>query len=63
MKQIALGRKNWLFTGSVAGNERSAGFFTLVSSAIRNDLAVWRYMKDVLEQLLSGSTDYAALLP
>ncbi len=63
MKQIALGRKNWLFSGSVAGGERSAGFFTLVSSAIRNDLDVWRYVKDVLEQLLSGSTDYTALLP
>jgi hypothetical protein len=29
MKQIALGRKNWLFTGSVAAGERCADFFTL----------------------------------
>jgi len=63
MKQIALGRKNWLFSGSVAGGERAAGFFTLVSSALRNDLDVWRYVKDVLDELLAGRTDYEPLLP
>ena len=63
MKQIAVGRKNWLFVGSVSGGERSAGFMTLVSSALRNDLDVWAYVKDVLDQLLSGRTDYEPLLP
>jgi transposase len=63
MKQVALGRKNWLFAGSVAGGERNAGFLTLVSSAHRNDLDVWVYVKDVLDQLLAGSTDYESLLP
>jgi hypothetical protein len=63
MKQIALGRKNWLFVGSVAAGERTADFFTLVSSAVRNDLDVWAYLKDVLDQLLAGSTDYASLRP
>jgi len=63
MKQVALGRKNWLFVGSVEGGERNAGFLTLVSSALRNDLDVWLYVKDVLDQLLSGSTDYERLLP
>jgi hypothetical protein len=63
MKQIALGRKNWLFVGSVAAGERAAGFFTLVSSAVRNDLDVWAYVKDVLDQLLAGSTDYHSLRP
>ncbi len=63
MKQVALGRKNWLFAGSVLGGERSAGFLTLVSSALRNDLDVWVYVKDVLDQLLAGSTEYEPLLP
>jgi len=63
MKQVAVGRKNWLFAGSVAGGERSAGFLTLVSSALRNDLDVWRYVKDVFDQLLAGVTDYEPLLP
>ena len=63
MRQVAVGRKNWLFAGSVAGGERSAGFMTLVSSALRNDLDVWSYVNDVLHQLLDGLTDYESLLP
>ena len=63
MKQVAVGRKNWLFVGSVPGGERTAGFLTLASSAMRNDLDVWAYTKDVLDQLLSGLTDYESLLP
>jgi len=63
MKQVAIGRKNWLFLGSIAAGERMADLMTLVSSALRNDLDVWAYVKDVLDQLLAGSTDYASLRP
>ncbi len=63
MKQVAIGRKNWLFVGSIAAGERAADFLTLVSSALRNDLDVWAYLKDVLDRLLAGHTDYAALRP
>jgi transposase len=63
MKQIGLGRKNWLFAGSVAGGERNAGFITLVSSAHRNDLDVWAYVNDILKRLLAGETDYEPMLP
>jgi transposase len=63
MKQIATGRKNWLFVGSVAAGERMADLMTLVSSAIRNDLDVWAYLNDVLTRLLAGETDYEVLRP
>jgi hypothetical protein len=63
MRQVALGRKNWMFIGSVAAGERAADFFSLVSSAVRNDLDVWCYVKDVLDRLLGGLTDYDALRP
>jgi hypothetical protein len=63
MRQVSLGRKNWMFAGSVAGGERNAAMLTLVSSAHRNDLDVWAYVKDVLDQLLAGATDYEPLLP
>ncbi len=63
MKQVAIGRKNWLFIGSVAAGQRAADLLTLVSSAVRNDLDVWTYVKDVLDQLLAGCTDYEPLLP
>jgi transposase len=63
MKHVAIGRKNWLFIGSVPAGERAANFFTLVSSALRNDLDVSSYLKAVLDALLAGSCDYAALRP
>jgi transposase len=63
MKQIALGRKNWIFIGSVRAGYRTADLMTLVSSAIRNDLDVWSYLKGVLDALLGGETDYDLLLP
>ena len=43
--------------------ERAANFLTLVSSALRNDLDVYAYLKSVLDALLTGSTDYAPLRP
>jgi transposase len=63
MKQVAIGRKNWLFLGSVAAGERIADLMTLVSSAVRNHLDVWAYVKDVLDRLLAGSDDYVSLRP
>ena len=63
MKQVAIGRKNWLFIGSLTAGARAADLMTLVSSALRNDLHVWAYVKGVLDTLLSGSTDYTSLRP
>jgi len=54
---------HWLFIGSVAAGARAADFLTLVSSALRNDLDVWAYVKDILDRLLAGETDYAAMRP
>jgi transposase len=63
MKQVALGRKNWLHLGSLASGYRTATLMTVVSSAVRNDLDVAVYLEDVLNRLLSGSRDYASLRP
>ena len=63
MKQVAIGRKNWLFIGSLAAGARTADLMTLVSSAIRNDLHVWAYIKGVLDTLLAGCTNFHSLRP
>ncbi len=63
MKQIATGRKNWLFIGSVRAGERNAKLMSLISSAHRHDLDVELYLNDVIRQILGGSTDYVSLLP
>jgi len=61
MKQIATGRKNWLHVGSLAAGVRAANLMTIISTAARNDLDVWRYLKDVLDRILAGSTDWESL--
>jgi len=61
MKQIATGRKNWLHIGSVAAGVRAANIMTIISTAARNDLDVWSYLKDVLDQALAGCTDWESL--
>ncbi len=63
MKQIATGRKNWLFIGSVRAGERNAKLMSLVSSAHRHDLDVEMYLEDIIRSILSGSTDYESMLP
>jgi hypothetical protein len=61
MKQIATGRKNWLFIGSVEAGYRAAILMTIVSTAHRHHLDVWLYVKDVLDRLLAGERDLASL--
>ncbi len=61
MKQIATGRKNWLHIGSVTAGVRAANLMTIISTAIRNHLDVWSYLKDVLDQILAGCTDWESL--
>ena len=61
MKQIATGRKNWLFIGSVEAGRRAAILLTIVSTAHRYHLDIWRYVKDVLDRLLAGERDMASL--
>ena len=34
---------------------------TIISTAARNDLDVWSYLKDVLDQILAGCTDWESL--
>jgi len=63
VKQVALGRKNWMFNGSVAAGSLAADLMSLVSSAHRNDLDVFVYVKDVLDRLLAGETNYDTLRP
>lgn len=61
MKQIATGRKNWLHIGSVAAGYRAANLMTIISTAARNDLDVLSYLKDILDRILLGCTDWSSL--
>jgi hypothetical protein len=63
MKQVALGRKNWMFIGSIEAGNRAADLLSIVSSAARNDLDIFVYVKDVLDKLLAGSCNYHSMRP
>jgi hypothetical protein len=52
-----------MFIGSVAAGYRAADLMSLVSSAHRNDLDVFVYVKEVLDRLLAGETNYESLRP
>jgi transposase len=47
IRAIALGRKNWLFTGSVEGGKRAAGMYSLVQTCKLQGVEPWEYLKDV----------------
>ena len=49
IRPVALGRKNYLFSGSHNGAKRSAIFYTLVSNAKLQGLEPFSYLRDVLE--------------
>ena len=63
MKRVAVGKKNWLFIGSLRAGIRNANLMTLVASAHRQDLDVQEYLRDVIEHLNRGTAPPSELLP
>jgi transposase len=48
LRGVALGRKNWLFAGSLEGAKRAALLYSLVQSCALIDVPPFDYLKDVL---------------
>lgn len=51
LRGIAIGRRNWLFTGSEAGGRAAATMFSLIASAHRHELEPLSYLTDVFRRL------------
>lgn len=51
IRPIALGKKNWLFTGSERAGKRAAALQTLLGTAKLNGIDPAAWLKDVLEKL------------
>ena len=51
MRPVALGRKNWLFAGSLRAGERAAAVMSLIQSAKLNGHDPHAYLKDVMDKL------------
>jgi hypothetical protein len=64
MKRVAIGRKNWLFVGAVAGGKTAAVLLSFTSTCQRLGVEPWAYLRDVLSRLPSLPADrHAELLP
>lgn len=53
IRPLALGRKNWLFTGSELGGRAAALYYSLVQSCKACDVNPWQYFDDVLRRIMS----------
>ena len=51
IRPVALGRKNWLFAGSLRAGERAAAVMSLIQSAKLNGHDPHAYLKDVMDKL------------
>lgn len=64
IRPIALGRKNWLFAGSLRAGQRAAAIMSLIQSAKLNGHDPFHYLKDVLSRLPTQPySKIAELLP
>jgi transposase len=51
LRGIAIGRRNWLFTGSEAGGHAAAAMFSLIGSATLNDVEPFSYLRDIFTRM------------
>jgi transposase len=51
LRGIAIGRKNWLFTGSDRGGERAASIYTLIATAKLNNIDPQAWLAYVLRRI------------
>ena len=64
IRPIAIGRKNWLFAGSLRAGQRAAAVMSLIQSARLNGHDPYAYLKDVLQRLPTQKNyQIAELLP
>ena len=67
IRPFTIGRKNWLFMGSVAGAKAASVIYSLIETAKANGLNPTDYLKVVLEKIPTMSSGdsvaYSTLLP
>jgi len=51
IRPIAIGKKNWLFTGSQRAGQRAANIQTLLGTAQLNGINLAAWLKDILTKL------------
>lgn len=54
IRQVAIGRKNWMFAGSQEGGERAAAIYSLIGGCIELKADPYAYLRDVLRRAAEG---------
>jgi transposase len=65
IRPFVIGRRNWLFSDTVAGANASANLYSLMQTCAVNGVDGYQYLRALLVQLPKAQTadDYEALLP
>jgi transposase len=64
IRPVAIGRKNWLFAGSVEGAQRMAIIYSLVATCKINEINPYEYFYDILPKVASyPAKQIADLIP
>jgi transposase len=65
IRPFCVGRRNWLFSDTVAGATASANLYSLLQTCIANGINGYQYLSELLVALPRARTvdDYEALLP
>ncbi|MBC8120194.1 MAG: IS66 family transposase [Burkholderiaceae bacterium] len=65
IRPFVIGRKNWMFSDSVAGAQASANLYSLIETAKANSVEPYRYLRQLFQALpaVKSVDDYEALLP
>jgi len=51
LRRVAIGRKNWLFSGSDKGGRTAATLFSLIATCQRHEVEPLSYLCDVLTRI------------
>ena len=65
IRPFVIGRRNWLFSDTVAGAQARANLYSLLQTCATNGVDGYAYLRALLSALPSAQTaeDYEALLP
>lgn len=62
-RHVALGRRNWIHTGSHFAAENIAFMYSLLESCKLNGINFGEYIEDILTRIMKGEEAYASFLP
>jgi len=54
LREVAMGRRNYLFAGSDRGAKRAAIVYSILGGCALNDVEPWAYLNDVLQRIVDG---------